>query len=162
MSEPPIPVKPLHERVSGPRRSAWATASVGEGELLLAAVSPLKSRWKAVQGLEDGAAGVVPLALVHGFLAVAGVVGENWSGAAVHGSLTVLAALIYQAIVKTHRLWPALLLMGWLLFELTLAKPWLGYRAGPTILNLIGLPLAFLAIRAALKMRAFRRSGLAA
>ena len=159
MSEPPGPVKPLHERVSGPRRSAWEAASVGEGELLLAATSPMKSRWKALQGLEDGAAGVIPLGLVHGFLAVTALVGEDWTGAAIHGLLTALSALIYQAIVRTHRLWPALLLMGWLLFELTLAKPWLGYRAGQTVLNLIGLPLAFLAIRAALKMRAFRRSG---
>lgn len=159
MSEPPIPVKPLHERVSGPRRNAWATASVGEGELLLAAASPMKSRWKALQGLEDGAAGVIPLAMVHGFLAVASVVAENWTGALAHSLLTVLAALIYQAMVKTHRLWPAPLLMAWLLFELTLAKPWFGYGAGQTILNLIGLPMAFLAIRAALEMRGFRRSG---
>lgn len=151
MTEAPVPTKPLSERVHGPRRSAWTTP--GEGELLLASVAPLKSRWRAVQGLEDGAAGVLPLGAVHGFFAAADLLGENWTGAAIHGALTVVAILIYQAIVKTRRLWPALLLMAWLVFELTLAKPLFGYRMGQSILNLIGLPMAVLAIRAAWKLR---------
>ena len=158
MSEEPIPIKPLHERVSGRRRNAWTTASGGQRELLFAAVSPLPSRWKAVQGLENGSAGVAPLGVVHGFFAVTHLLGENWYGAAIHGLLTVVAILIYQAIVKTHRLWPALLLMAWLLFELTLANRLFGYRMGGSTLNMMGVPLAVLAIRAAWKMRSFKRS----
>ena len=119
--------------------------------LASAAWAPLQSRRQVWDAVEGGAAAITPLALVHGWIAFMALAQGRWREASVHGACLIAALLAYYAVLRARNVWPSLLVLGWLLFELVLAWPLFGYRSGTGVLNWIALPLAILSVRAAMK-----------
>lgn len=85
---------------------------------MAAPFEPLNSKERLREGLEGGAGAVLPLVLVHGFLALGGLFTENWEGLLIHGGLTGLAVLAALAVVKGRTVWPSLVILAWLGVEI--------------------------------------------
>ena len=118
------------------------------------AFEPLNSRVRLKEGLETGAYAVLPLVLVHGFLALSGLFTGQGERLLVHGGLTGLAVLAAVAIVKGRTVWPSLIVLAWLGIEILGGKAVFNYPAGGLIFNWAGVPLAILGVRASFRRRA--------
>ncbi|WP_293405994.1 hypothetical protein [Phenylobacterium sp.] len=153
--------RPLADLAEGQRHSLWQgyqNISNAPAAALGAALSPMKTAHSVRSGIETGAACIFSLALVHGALAVSGMLEPNLSRLAIHGFLTLTAVLAYYAILHGRTIWPSLIVLGWYLFEIFLSRRLLGYALGATTFNVIMLPWVLLAVRASWRRRQLAKS----
>lgn len=121
---------------------------------MAAPFEPLNSKERLREGLEGGAGAVLPLVLVHGFLALGGLFTENWESLLIHGGLTGLAVLAALAVMKGRTIWPSLVILAWLGVEIFGGQAVFGYRMGGSVLNWFAVPMAILGVRASFRRRA--------
>lgn len=147
----PLTPIPLADRVTGPRRGfkeAFSVAANNDARLAGAAFAPIKTKRLLNEAIEGGAGAMIPLALVHGAIAVSGVFNCQFEMVARHGAMLLIAIICYYAVLHGRTIWPSVFVLLWLLFEICLARWLLGYRFGFGILNIMAVPLAVLAVRA--------------
>ena len=126
----------------------YGAYSAGRGRLISAPFAPLNTSRQRGNGIDAGAASISLMVIIHGLFAGGAILSGDVRTLAIHGGLTLLALLTAWAILTGPSRWPAWFAVGWLLFELFLARRLLGYQWGQTILHVIVLPPAILGIRA--------------
>ncbi len=149
--------KPLGDRVTGPR-SSWGDRLRAQDRVHAAAWAPLNTRRQIDEGIEGGSAVTIPLAVIHACFAIAALSRSDWNGAGQHALLTGAGILAYYAVLHARSMWPSLVVLAWLLFELLLARPLFGFSLGGSYLHWIVLPLSILSVRAAWKKTRLRRA----
>lgn len=153
-NNPDSPVKeplPLTERAAGRKvrfGDVMSNALGNDRRVLAAAFAPVNTRRSLSEGIEGGSAAVLPLGMVHGFLAFVALFTGDWSSLIVHGGLTGFVILAYYAIVYGRTIWPICFVLAWLIVEITCGRWLFDYRMGGSILNIMALPVAILGVRA--------------
>lgn len=146
----PLPL-PLAERAAGRRVRFGEVASnalSNDQRVLAAAFAPLNTKRSLSEGIEGGSAAVLPLGMVHGFLAFVALFTGDWSSLVVHGVLTGFVILAYYAIVYGRTIWPNCFVLAWLVVEITCGRWLFDYRLGGSYMNIFALPVAILGVRA--------------
>ncbi len=148
---------PVKEPIPLTERAAGRTLRFGEvvsnafrtdERMLAAAFAPVNTRRGMSDGIEGGSAAVLPLGIVHGFLAFVALFTGDWSSLITHGGLTAFAILAHYAIVYGRTIWPICFVTTWLVVEITCGARLFDYRMGGSILNYFGLLAGFLGLRA--------------
>lgn len=142
---------PLTERAAGRsiRFGEVVSNALGNDRRVLgAAFAPVNTRRSLSEGIEGGSAAVLPLGMVHGFLAFVALFKGDWSSLLVHGGLTGFVILAYYAIVYGRAIWPICFVLAWLVVEITCGRWLFDYRLGGSYMNIIALPVAILGVRA--------------
>jgi len=143
---------PLAERAAGRTVRFGEVVSNALGNdrrVLAAAFAPVDTKRSLSEGIEGGSTAVIPLGMVHGFLAFVALFTGDWSSLVVHGVLTGFVILAYYAIVYGRTIWPICFVLAWLVVEITCGRWLFDYRMGGSYMNIFALPVAILGVRAA-------------
>lgn len=148
------PSKTLMDRVTGPRVTLGQMLSVQSraSEFLVALpFSPLDTRNRLAEGLENGAFATVPLTALHSFMVLVGIFTEDWATIVRHSTIAAVSVIFYYAILRGRTPLPSILLFGWITAEIVLGPVYLEPPFGISVFTLTAWPCAVLAVRASLK-----------